>query len=90
MLIGMTDDIRIRRDVDPIRKRIGDNVRAEMARLGLNQAHLGVILGVGRPQVSKRLTGAIGFEAAELVRIAAEFGVPVSRLVDTPTPVVAA
>jgi transcriptional regulator with XRE-family HTH domain len=90
MLIGMTDDIRIQRDVDPVRKRIGDNVRAEMARLSLNQDHLGEILGIGRSQISRRLTGVIGFEAAELVRIAAEFDVPVSRLVDTPTPASAA
>lgn len=90
MLIGMTDDIRIQRDVDPVRKRIGDNVRAEMARLSLNQDHLGEILGIGRSQISRRLAGVIGFEAAELVRIAAEFGVPVSRLVDSPTPATAA
>lgn len=90
MLFAMTDDIRTPRDVDPVRKQIGDNVRAEMARLGLNQDQLGEILGIGRSQVSRRLTGVIGFEAAELVRIAAEFDIPVSRLAETPTPASAA
>lgn len=81
----MTDDIRIQRDVDPVRKQIGDNVRAEMARLGLGQDRLGVILGIGRSQISRRLSGVIGFEAAELVRIAAELDIPVSRLAEAPT-----
>lgn len=86
----MTDDIRTERDVDPVRKQIGQNVRAEMARFGLSQDRLGEILGIGRSQISRRLTGTIGFEAAELVRIAAELNVPVSRLVDAPAPASAA
>jgi transcriptional regulator with XRE-family HTH domain len=90
MLFAMTDDIRTERDVDPVRKQIGDNVRAEMARLGLNQDDLGRILDVGRSQISRRLTGVIGFEAAELVRLAAEFGVPVARLAEVPAPAVTA
>lgn len=90
MLIAMTDDIRTERDVDPVRKQIGANVRAEMARLGLSQDQLGEILGIGRSQISRRLTGVIGFEAAELVRIAAELDIPVSRLAEAPTPASAA
>lgn len=90
MLIAMTDDIRPQRDVDPVRKRIGSNVRAELARLGLGQDRLAEILEISQPQISKRLAGTIGFEAAELVRIAAELDIPVSRLVEDPTPASAA
>jgi transcriptional regulator with XRE-family HTH domain len=90
MLFAMTDDIRSRRDVDPVRKQIGDNVRAELARLGLRHDDLAKILGISQPQISKRLAGTIGFEAAELVRIAAELNVPLARLVDDPTPASAA
>lgn len=90
MLYAMTDDIRNERDVDPVRKQIGQNVRAEMARLGLSQDDLGEVLGIGRSQISRRLAGTIGFEAAELVRIAAELNVPVARLVEAPTPASAA
>lgn len=86
MLYAMTDDIRIQRDVDPVRRRIGQNVRAELARLGLGQDRLAEMLGVSQPQISKRLSGTIGFEAAELVRIAAELDIPMARLVEAPTP----
>lgn len=85
MLFAMTDDIRTQRDVDPVRQQIGRNVRAELARLGKGQDALADLLGVSQPQISKRLAGVIGFEAAELVRIAAEFDIPMSRLVETPT-----
>lgn len=86
----MTDDIRTQRDVDPVRKQIGQNVRAELVRLGLGQDKLAAMLGVSQPQVSKRLAGTIGFEAAELVRIAEAFNIPVARLVEVaPQPAVA-
>ena len=78
----MTDDIRPERDVDPVRKQIGKNVRAELVRLGLDQNRLAEILGVSQPQISKRLAGSIGFEGAELVRIAEALDIPVARLVD--------
>lgn len=89
MLFAMTDDIRTPRDVDPVRKQIGDNVRAELARQGLRHDDLAKILGISQPQVTKRLAGTIGFEAAELVRISAELNVPVARLVE-PAPASAA
>lgn len=90
MLFAMTDDIRTQRDVDPVRKQIGSNVRAEIARLGLGQDRLAEILGISQPQISKRISGVIGFEAAELVRIAAELDIPLSRLAEAPTPASAA
>lgn len=84
MLIAMTDDIRPSRDVDPIRRQIGQNVKAEMIRAGKGQDDLAEMLGVSQPQISKRFAGSIGFEAAELVRIATELNIPVARLVETP------
>jgi transcriptional regulator with XRE-family HTH domain len=86
----MTDDIRQTRDVDPVRRQIGQNVKAEMIRAGKGQDDLAEVLGVSQPQISKRLAGTIGFEAAELVRIAAELNIPVARLVESPIPASAA
>jgi transcriptional regulator with XRE-family HTH domain len=90
MLIAMTDDIRTQRDVDPVRRQIGQNVKAELIRLGIGQERLAEILGIGQSQISRRLAGSIGFEAAELVRIAADLGVPVSRLAEGPSTVAGA
>lgn len=90
MLFAMTDDIRPTRDVDPVRRQIGQNVKAELIRLGIGQDRLAEILGVGQSQISRRIAGTIGFEAAELVQIAAELGIPAARFVDTPTPASAA
>lgn len=84
MLIAMTDDIRTQRDVDPIRKQIGANVRAELARLGLRHDDLAKILGISQPQATKRIAGAIGFEAAELVLIAEALGVPAHQFLLRP------
>lgn len=84
MLSPMTDDIRLPRDVDQVRRQIGQNVKAELIRLGVGQERLAELLDVGQSQISRRLSGAIGFEAAELVRIAADLGIPASRLVDVP------
>lgn len=86
MLYAMTDDIRSTRDVDPVRRQIGQNVKAEMIRAGRGQDALAELLGVTQPQISKRLAGTIGFEAAELVRIAAELNIPASRLVEVGPP----
>lgn len=87
MLYAMTDDSRPQRDVDPVRRQIGQNVKAEMIRAGRGQDALAELLGVTQPQISKRLAGSIGFEAAELVRIAAEFNIPAARLVEVAAPV---
>jgi hypothetical protein len=82
MVYGMTEDTRAGKDIDPIRRQIGSNVRAEMARASVNQAGIGEVLGLSRLGVGKRLAGVVGFEAAELVRIAESLAIPVARLVD--------
>lgn len=74
MLSAMTDDIRTDGDVDPVRARIGDNVRAELVRRRRSQDWLAEVLGVSQPQISKRLSGVIGFEARELVMTANALG----------------
>jgi predicted XRE-type DNA-binding protein len=90
MLYAMRDVVHSTREVDPVRKQIGQNVRAELVRLGLDQYRLAEILEISQPQVSKRLAGTIGFEAAELVRIAESLGIPAGRLVEVaPHPVAA-
>jgi transcriptional regulator with XRE-family HTH domain len=86
----MTDDVRPQRDVDPVRKQIGKNVRAELVRLGLSQDDLAEMVGISQPQISKRLSGQIGFEAAELVRIADLLKIPAARLVEVAPETVAA
>lgn len=86
----MTDATPARRDVDPVRRQIGQNVKAELIRLGVHQDRLAEILGVTQPQISRRLAGTIGFDAAELVRIAAELGIPAARLVEVAPAAVAA
>lgn len=81
----MRDDIRSTREVDPVRRQIGQNVKAELIRGGLGQEAVGEALGVSQPQVSKRIAGSIGFEAAEIARIAHLLGIPADRLMDVPT-----
>lgn len=83
----MTDDIRQDEDVDPVRRQIGANVRAELIRRQKGQDWLAGVLGVSQPQVSKRLVGRIGFEARELVLVAEALDIPVARLLqDAATP----
>lgn len=76
----MTDDIRQDGDVDPVRRQIGANVRAELIRREKGQDWLAGVLGVSQPQISKRLVGRIGFEARELVLIAEALDFPAARL----------
>lgn len=84
----MTDDIRQDEDVDPVRRQIGANVRAELIRRQKGQDWLAGVLGVSQPQVSKRLVGRIGFEARELVLVAEALDIPVARLLqDAASPV---
>ncbi|GIE30119.1 hypothetical protein Ait01nite_031640 [Actinoplanes italicus] len=74
----MTDNVRNGGDIDPVRARIGDNVRAEMGRRRRGQNWLADVLGLSQPQVSRRLVGRIGFEARELVLVAEALEVPTS------------
>lgn len=88
MLACMTDEVREDRDVDPVRRQIGANVRAEMVRRQRGQDWLGVVLGLGQSQISRRLSGRLGFEARELVLVAEALAIdPGLLLKDVKTPV---
>lgn len=81
----MTDDTRAKREVDPVSRQIGQNVKAELVRHGLGQDRVAELLGVTQPQISKRIAGTIDFEAAEVARVAYLLQVPVERLMDVPS-----
>jgi transcriptional regulator with XRE-family HTH domain len=57
------------------RKRIGANVRAEMARRGLTQEQVAPAAGLSQSKLSRRLTGRYPFMAEELDAIADLLGV---------------
>lgn len=61
-------------------RRIGAEIRAEMARQDLSQEGLAERLGCSQQWVSRRITGAIPVDAAELEKIATALGVPVAQL----------
>jgi hypothetical protein len=91
MLSAMTDVLPSDGDgpaaIDPVRKQIGANVRAELVRRERGQDWLAGVLNLSQPQISKRLVGRIGFEARELVLTAEALDVPVERLLHVATPI---
>lgn len=66
-------------------RRIGAEIRAEMARQDISQEELARRLGWSQQWVSRRITGVTPVDAGELEAIAAALGVPVSQLLTTPT-----
>lgn len=66
-------------------QRVASEIRAEMGRRQISQADLGLILGIHRTQIGKRLKGEeLSFTTAELDKIAETLGVPVDRLLGVP------
>lgn len=65
-------------------KRIALEVRAEMARQGITQEALGARIGWDQRRVSRRLTGEVALDVAELSAIAAALGVGVTQLLAAP------
>lgn len=61
-------------------ERIGENVRAEMARRNVSQTSLALQLNLSQASVSSRLRGEIAFNVNELDRAARFLGVPVALL----------
>jgi transcriptional regulator with XRE-family HTH domain len=61
-------------------RAVAAEVRAEMARQQVNQQQVAEVLGFSRQALSRRITGEIPFDVAELGQIAHFLGVPVSRL----------
>lgn len=70
--------------MNEVRRNVSAAVRVEMARNSLRQADVAEALGLSQQAVSRRLKGAVSFDADELVTLAALFGVPASALIDQP------
>lgn len=62
---------------------VAANVRAEMARRGLNQEDVGNILDIHRQGISRRLNGEVPFRVPELEKLATVFGIDVSVFFNT-------
>lgn len=60
---------------------VAGEVRAEMARQQINQQRVADALGFSRQALSRRITGEVPFDVAELEKIADLLGVPVARLI---------
>lgn len=59
---------------------VSANVRAEMARRGLNQTDVAAILGFSQVSVSARLRGQVAWRVDELRTLANHFGIPTTAL----------
>lgn len=64
---------------------VAGEVRAEMARARISGVALAGHLGKSHAYVSRRLTGVVPFNVAELQKIAEILGVPVEQLLPTST-----
>lgn len=67
-------------------ERVASNVRAEMARNGVTQTALAGKLHRTQQYVSRRISGNIPFDLAELDEIAQVIGCPVSNLLNEAVP----
>jgi transcriptional regulator with XRE-family HTH domain len=70
----------------PLVQRIAAEIRAELARQGISQEALAQRIGRDQTWVSRRTTGAIPIDVAELEAIAAVLSVPVHQLIPAPDP----
>lgn len=59
---------------------VAAEVRTEMQNQHVSQAELGRKLGVSQQWISRRLTGDVPFDVAELARVADVLGVTLDRL----------
>ncbi|UPL09967.1 helix-turn-helix transcriptional regulator [Microbacterium sufflavum] len=64
-------------------KSIGAAVRAECARAGKNRSELAEALGVSRPTIAGRLSGAYEFKQGELEKIADLLGITPYNIVES-------
>lgn len=68
---------------DTYSTRIASNVRAEMGRKAHTQTSLAELISLSQTALSRRLTGALPFNVAELEEIASALGTPVETLIGT-------
>jgi transcriptional regulator with XRE-family HTH domain len=59
---------------------VAAEVRAHMARQQVNQQRIAEVLGYSRQAFSRRMTGEVPFDVAELEKIATFLNVPVTSL----------
>lgn len=65
---------------DSVRRAVAGEARAVLARHQKTQRDLAAVLGLSQTQAWARLTGAVGFRADEVARIAAWLEIPVTDL----------
>ena len=63
---------------------VAAEIRAEMARQQVSQQHIADALGVSRQAVSRRITGEVPWDIAEMSKVAAALGVPVHSYMPAP------
>jgi transcriptional regulator with XRE-family HTH domain len=61
---------------------VAANVRAEMARTRTKQSDVAKAIGVGQPNVSRRLSGEVPFDVNQLAQLSALLGVSMARLLE--------
>lgn len=61
-------------------ERVAANVRAELARKGITQTDLAAELSKSQPWISRRLSGRVPFNVAELAAIASVLDIAVTEL----------
>lgn len=61
-------------------QRVGAEVRAWMARLGVRQKAVAELLQIAQPGVSARLRGQVAFDVEELALIAQAFNISLGEL----------
>ena len=62
---------------------VAAEVRAEVARQALTQQQVADRIGERQYWVSRRLTGEVQWEVADLVRVADALGVPITQFIPT-------
>ena len=66
---------------DNFSRRVGEEVRALMARHGVNQTQVAATLGIHQSAVSKRLTGRTPFDVNELAAVARFFRTTTANII---------
>lgn len=61
----------------PLKDRVAGEIRAFMARHNITQSSLAPLLGWSQQYLSRRLTGAVPFDVADLDQLSRAFDVPV-------------
>jgi transcriptional regulator with XRE-family HTH domain len=65
----------------PLTEAVAEELRANMARRRVSQKWLGDLLGHSQAYISRRVTGAVPLDIAELERVAEQLGMTVSEII---------